>query len=273
MALAGGDSVAVDDLADRLGESSSARLWTPVCLCLPTALIAAVGACAVGSFAACWAIWTRSSGVALVAILIHLMVSGGWTVPGVAIMIWIFTAMLTRRDNSSGPVIFSGPVIQGRDSTVNVSSSAKQADRDHSKDQASGTAPLSLALAIGCHVLILAAFLFRLASTGREVKSDCWLRRRWRNQRGNLARLGFRLKQRPKQIHGLPTRCCGWPTSIAGNWFWKGILVQDRRQWESCLADVKRRAGDDPAIYRMIGAQQLHAVPASRRSAGSWGRR
>jgi Tfp pilus assembly protein PilF len=50
---------------------------------------------------------------------------------------------------------------------------------------------------------------------------------------------------------------------LADYYCWRLILEGDsrqvRQQWESCLADVKRRAGDDPAVYRMIGAQQLHA--------------
>jgi hypothetical protein len=43
---------------------------------------------------------------------------------------------------------------------------------------------------------------------------------------------------------------------------WRIILQSNspqlRRQWEASLSEAKRRGGDDPAIYRMIGAQQLH---------------
>ena len=38
-------------------------------------------------------------GIAIAAIGIHLLISGGWTVPGVAIVIWIFAGMLTRYDH------------------------------------------------------------------------------------------------------------------------------------------------------------------------------
>jgi Tfp pilus assembly protein PilF len=43
---------------------------------------------------------------------------------------------------------------------------------------------------------------------------------------------------------------------------WKLILQSDspqqRRSWETCLDEAKARGGEDPAIYRMIAAQQLH---------------
>lgn len=39
----------------------------------------------------------------MVAVMIHLLVSGGWTVPGVAVLVWLSAAMLTVPNRSAGP--------------------------------------------------------------------------------------------------------------------------------------------------------------------------
>jgi hypothetical protein len=52
------------------------------------------------------------------------------------------------------------------------------------------------------------------------------------------------------------------PLWLADFYRWRIILGADRpgdrRQWASNLELAKQRAGDDPAVYRMAGAQQLH---------------
>jgi O-antigen ligase/Tfp pilus assembly protein PilF len=190
-------------------------------------------------------------GVALIAILIHLMVAGGWTVPGVAIIIWIFAAMLTRRDNTWA----SHPWVN---STANDSSSAKQSDRDHSKDQTSSTAPVKLALAICCNFLILAA-LYLVSLRPVENQKQLLATAAMAQSSGQLGKARLSLEQASRADRWSPDAML-W---LADFYCWKLVLEGDtrevRRQWESCLAEVKRRAGDDPAVYRMIGAQQLHA--------------
>ncbi len=175
-------------------------------------------------------------GVALVAILIHLMVAGGWTVPGVAIVIWIGTGMLVRRDNSWASLSWTSSADNG---------------------QTSSAAPIKLALAVGCHLLILAVLYFvslRPVERQKRLLANASLAQ----TTGQLGKARISLEAASKADPWSPDAML-W---LADFYCWKLILEgdtsQERRQWESCLAAVKRRAGDDPAVYRMVGAQQLH---------------
>ena len=216
---------------------------------LPTALIAAVVlAPSVRSLPA--RDLDSIVGVALIAILIHLMVAGGWTVPGVAIIIWIFAAMLTRRDNTWA----SHPLASDSASNSGLDDSA---DRDNNRAVASSATPVKLALAVGCNFLILAA-LYLVSLRPVENQKRLMATAAMAQSSGQLGKARLSLEQASKADRWSADAML-W---LADFYCWKLILEGDsrevRRQWESCLADVKRRAGDDPAVYRMIGAQQLH---------------
>jgi O-antigen ligase len=163
--------------------------------------------------------------VALITVGIHLMISGGWTVPGVAAPLWLCAGMLTRIEC---PVPVAG---RGK--------------------------PIAAALACGCGLCVLAGlYAFSL----RPVEE----RKRWMavaasaQSRGQLGKTQATLEQ-AAQVDPHSPEVVIW---LADFYRWKLVLQADddpwRDAWEASLQEAKSRAGDDPAIYRMIGAQQLH---------------
>ncbi len=78
-------------------------------------------------------------------------------------------------------------------------------------------------------------------------------------------RLAAGWKTRGRLCCGQSSRIRGRPTRylwLADFYRWRLVLDGDtpevRRRWEAALEEVKQRAGEDPAIYRMVGAQRLH---------------
>jgi tetratricopeptide (TPR) repeat protein len=164
-------------------------------------------------------------GVALIAVTIHLMVAGGWTVPGVAIVFWLCSAMLARCDSSIGT--------------------------------GSRPKPVALALAAGCSLAILAALYF-MSLRPVEARKRLMAAAARAQSTGQLGKAKLSL-QRAVGVDPWSPDAVLW---VADFYRWKIILGAenplDRQQWNASLLQAKQRAGDDPAIYRMIGAQQLH---------------
>ena len=169
-------------------------------------------------------------GIAITSIGIHLLISGGWTVPGVAIVIWIFAGLVTRCDEPCGR---QATVVGWRRSLAVV--------------------------AIGyCLVFLLWTYSLRPVQQQR-----IWMARAADAQsRGQLAKARRTLDQSVQADPWSPESVL-W---LADFLRWRLILEGDdtpvRSQWEDALAAAKGRAGEDPALYRMIGAQQLHVFQA-----------
>lgn len=170
--------------------------------------------------------------IAMVAMAIHLMISGGWTVPGVALLIWIATGMLVR--------------VQ-YDATASIG----QTDRRQIR------LPRGAALACCSGLaLLLALWWYSLRPVEQQRR---WMTRvadaQW-NGRSDQTRLAL-----DKAVAADP-----WsPDAVL--WkadFYRWQLIRDpddaaaRQRWETALQQSLARAGDDPTVYRMAGSQQLH---------------
>lgn len=164
-------------------------------------------------------------GVALGALMIHLLVSGGWTIPGVAIVVWHGAAVLTRTDRDGGA--------------------------------GSGVRPISMATTLGCLLMLLLALYFvsiRPVTTRKFSMAIAEVAQ----TSGELGKSRISL-ERAFEADRWSADAALW---LADYYRWRIIAAgdrdDDRRRWASYLQLAKQRAGDDPAVYRMVGAQQLH---------------
>jgi hypothetical protein len=190
--------------------------------------------------------------VALSALMIHLLVSGGWTVPGVAIVAWLLFAALTRATDTNSAV----------------------ADNDSRTDHAWLTPArrrLAGVLVIAAGV-ILTSSIYLLSVRPVESQSRAISRAGYFQSTGRIGRAEASLKQAVEADRWSPDAAI----MLADYHRWRLILEREstavRRDWEAAIALAKQRAGDDPAIYRAFGAQQLHvyqryAGPADLRDA------
>jgi hypothetical protein len=169
-------------------------------------------------------------GIAIVAICIHLLISGGWTVPGVAIVIWLFAGMLTRRENLGD-----------------------------GQARAVGWLRPFAVVAVGlCLILFLWTYSLRPVQQQR-----IWMARAADAQsRGQLARARQTLDQAVQADPWSPEAVLWLADFLRWRLITEGETTPIRSEWEEALAEAKGRAGEDPALYRMIGAQQLHLFQA-----------
>ncbi len=166
--------------------------------------------------------------IAMASISIHLMISGGWTVPGVAIVIWLGAGMLARLPGSRVLLGGSGVSLSGRGIAV-------------------------VAAGLGA-LLLLWAFSLRPVEQQR-----IWMARAADAQRrGQLGNANQAL-QEAVEADPWSAEATLW---LADHYRWRLVsdpeLPEIRHRWEAALEDSRRRAGEDPAVYRMIGAQQIH---------------
>jgi hypothetical protein len=172
----------------------------------------------------------RTAAIALAGLLIHLLVSGGWTVPGVAIHAWVLGGVITR-------VKGEGP-----------------SPRRGTPDRSAPTWPPGACLLA---VLILIAWLcfgsIRPVRTTREALTAAGVAR----QGGSVAQIERALD---RAVEADP-----WDAEAtiqkADLLHWKLIARPSeptRQSWSRAVAEAKRRGGDDPAVYRSLGQQQLH---------------
>ena len=189
---------------------------------------------------------------AMAAIGVHLMVSGGWTVPGVAICVWIGAAMLTA----------SRPRGPGR----------SESDRwSGVKDRR----PIAWTTLCVLMLLMLYAVSYRPVTGSKRLMTQAALAQ----SIGQLERSRTML-ERAITSDRWSTDAALW---LADHYRWRLVSAGDgatsrwRQPWEMAVERVKERAGSDPAVYRMLGAQQMHVYqrhglePDLRRAAGTFG--
>lgn len=188
-------------------------------------------------------------GVSLIALLVHLMVAGGWTVPGIAIIIWLFAAMLMRHNTEGDHATIDSPASQA--------ASRRQDDRGDHDSTGSTAQRIRLAFALACSLIMLAGLYFvslRPVESARRLMGRAAVAR----SAGQLRQARLSLQQ-ASQADRWSADAVLWLADLD---CWQLILQGDtaevRRKWESSLQEAKQRSGEDPAIYRLIGAQQLH---------------
>lgn len=169
----------------------------------------------------------RILAAAICGLTIHLLVSGGWTVPGVALLAWLGGGLLTRFGES--PSVGNAPSRRG----------------------------LWLTIAIGVGLISM----FTLKSFSIDPVDRRMLLMETMASAQSSGQLGKARKtlERAVEVDQHSPEAVLW---MADYQRWRLIMQGDqpstRDAWESWLAEAKRRGGEDPAVYRMIGAQQLH---------------
>lgn len=172
----------------------------------------------------------------LLGLAIHLMVAGGWTVPGVAIFVWIFGGMLTRKAAVAG-----------------VSQSGSQV-------VAHATPISSIAtLLVGVTALLV---LVQMSLRPVEECKRLLMQAALSQSEGRLAKTESQLRQAVDADPWAPDAVL-W---LADFYHWKLILraddPSDRSEWQSLLRESQERAGDNPAVARTVGSQQVHLYQA-----------
>ncbi len=162
---------------------------------------------------------------AVSALMIHLLVAGGWTVPGVAILAWLLCALLTRTSAT-----------------------------DSSPDPAARIAAWG-AVSLG---LFLLTTIYLMSLNPVALNARAMSVAEYSQAGGQIGRVRASLR---KAMAADPwsAEATLWTADV---YRWQLVLADDspavRQSWEEALSEAKRRAGDDPAVYRIIGAQQLH---------------
>ncbi len=169
------------------------------------------------------------AGTVLLAVTIHLTVSGGWTVPGVAVLVWLLAAMLTRKQPLPSPA----------------------------NANAGGSNLAAKVGLVSLGVILLAAIYF-MSIKPVQVHASAMLKAQYAQQRGQIGRATALLEHAsaadPWSVDALL-----WLADLHRR---RLVSQRDtpavRESWEAALAEVLRRGGDSPALYRTVGAQQLH---------------
>lgn len=192
-------------------------------------------------------------GIALSALLIHLLVSGGWTIPGVAILVWIAAGMLARLPVASA-------------SRLGTSRLVTESPTRHAVPVPVPVPVLGLVRSERLIGLVTAAI------AGMGLLLCLWAVSLRPVERARVLMLrasdGLARGQTQSALQILREAEAADPWSPeASLWisdFYRWQLVREgdtpvrRQQWEAALERAKDRAGEDPAVYRMIGAQQMH---------------
>lgn len=165
-------------------------------------------------------------GVTLSMLGLHLMVSGGWTVPGVAIIVWICAGILTRSDRAI-----------------------------HMPQGYPFASHLSLPGGFACVALMASLCFVSLRPVETARHQLVVARNSIETGQNGLARRFLRTASEidrwsPEAEIGL-ANLARWELIRADS-------PTTRRSWAQALAEARRRGGEDPALLRVIGSQQLH---------------
>ncbi len=161
-------------------------------------------------------------GIVLLMLVLHLTVSGGWTVPGVAILVWLTAGILTRIEYQSG--------------TTRNASLCYWA--------------LGLCLALMALLYFLSLRPVVIADQQMAIASESI-----KAGRHGQAEQALKIAAEADRWSPIPV------IGLADQYRWR--LIQEdtptvRQSWESELARARSLGGQDPALLRVIGTQQLH---------------
>ena len=165
----------------------------------------------------------------LIALSVHLMASGGWTVPGVAIYVWLLAAMLSRRVGRFG----DDPM-------------------DSSRRGRTGSILMSAAM-----VALIGSVYFASIVPVRQSRSALAaanLARQRGDWHGIEEKIDEAIRRDPWSVEAKIQR--------ADLLHWSIVLASPdqatRAKWETAIRAAKQTAGDNPNVYEILGQQQLH---------------
>jgi len=177
----------------------------------------------------------------LAAVLVHLTASGGWTVAGVTIPLWVLAA------------IAAGPPCRG---TVDVKTVGRR------QSGGSGGGPpawrrlrSAAAVAVGGG-LLLSLYWFSIGPV--EDRRIALMRAEYAQSRGRMLEAQEELRA-AMRVDPWAADSALW---LADSLRWQLVAVGDRpplrRRWRAAIEEVRRRGGDTPSLYRELGKQQIH---------------
>ena len=166
------------------------------------------------------------TGAALIAVFLHLSVSGGWTVPGVAMTVWVLAA-----------VVCGSP-----DRRFSASGTGRRGQR-------------GIAIAAGTGLLLILVFGSIRPNQQRDLSM---LRSEIAFESGRVAAARRHLRE---AVHADPWSAD--PTLwLADSFRWELAEGPDRpdvrEAWESAITETLTRCGEDPTMYRLLGEQRIH---------------
>ncbi|HBV64445.1 MAG TPA: hypothetical protein DEF45_15650 [Rhodopirellula sp.] len=178
---------------------------------------------------------------ACVGVGVHLMVAGGWTVPGVALLLWIGGGLLTRQ------------------SIAFTALKRSKASRDESSSAALGA---SCAKPCAVAVLVvggLVSLVLTLKSLGPvEARKRAMAEAAELMQSGRIRQAKDKLLIAASADPWSPEAML-WLANIDQVQLGRDGAADDvRRSWDSALAAALKRAGEDPAAYRQVASQRMH---------------
>lgn len=184
----------------------------------------------------------RISTAILLAIMVHLLVSGGWTVPGVAIMIWLVVAMICSSSPTQSfepePSVVTDPVIAIQSIRAVASKTA--------------LAAFGLGIAMLVCLRFISIVPVQTASVALMRSEDAMRR-------------GMQVKADMESRQALEADRWGFEAARWRSEMLRSQLISSRndavirRQWIAAVEMVVQRAGDNPLILRAVGEQCLHA--------------
>ena len=171
--------------------------------------------------------------IGLLALMIHLVTAGGWTVPGIAILIWISTASLTRFPQS------------------------ERGDRESPSFVFQARSPAGL-VATG---FLIAITFFSIRPVAAEKLAIALVESTQQKQQPH--KVGVLLKE-AIQADTLAVRA---PLYQSNYLRWRVITLdgsnaaarkQEINQWRAAVSRVESRCGQNPTVYRQLIAQAIH---------------
>jgi O-antigen ligase len=177
---------------------------------------------------------------ALAASLVHLTVSGGWTVPGLAMLIWVSTGLLCRTPTPHS-----------------------NSHRDRTGESIARR--ISLAAFIGVGGLLIA---LRVVSIGPVQEAQFALQRAQQALRQNLGPQAERESAAAIEADPWDQQAALWRSEVLlQRLVARGGESSDRNQWQQAVEVALARVGDDPLALRSIAEQYLRIYQMSGRRA------
>ena len=174
--------------------------------------------------------------IVLAALLIHLSVSGGWTVPGMAVWIWIGIGALTRTDPHA----------------INIEQNISVIPLPFSKRSLQ-----TIGVVIGFGLLGSIWVSAWRPVQRRQAQLTQVVNAQQRGDRQSAERL-LQVAMETDQLSPEPAL---W---LADLYRWELVLASksptdsERNDWLDTVTELRARAGEDPSIERMIGGQAMH---------------
>lgn len=191
---------------------------------------------------------------AVLAMLVHLSIAGGWTVPGVAICVWLMTAVVCR--TMARPSAVKGGTMGSEKSDVgNVIVESNQALSNWSQRKWSKLGSAASVLLLGGLVWMSILPVSQQQRLLNELSRP--------STRASFEKMD-RLLSEAMAADPWSAEAVRWRADAYRRQIVRAAVDDDadgishRSTWQSLVHQAKQRAGEDPSVYRELGTAQLH---------------